>query len=282
MELEKKIEEAKYFIGKNSSIKPLFGIILGTGFNGLENRIEAKEVFFYDSIPHFPESINKDQRKKMTLGIFGKKEVAVFQNRLHYYEGYTMKEVTFPVRIMKSLGAHVLITFNAAGGLNLKFSPGDIMVISDHINLMGSNPLIGPNEGNLGIRFPDMSEPYSAKLISLAEKIARQEKTPLKKGVYVGLAGPSLETKAETRFLRMMGADAVGMSTVPEVIAAIHANMEVLGFSVITNLNDPDRMEPISIEKIIDVAQRTEHKLIRIIEKIIEETNPEEMINARK
>jgi len=282
MKLENMLEEARNFVRKKSSVKPLLGIILGTGLSGLADHVEARDTFLYNNIPHFPQCTDGEHRKKMILGRFGKREVVVFQERLHCYEGYTMPEVAFPVRLMKALGAEIFITSNAAGGLNPKFSSGDLMVISDHINLTGGNPLIGPNEDRLGARFPDMSQPYSDRLISLAAKIAKHEKIPLEKGIYAGLMGPSLETKAETRFLRMMGADAVGMSTVPEVIAAVHSRMAVLGFSVITNLNNSDNMGPVSIEEIIKVAKRTESKLIRLVEKVIESTYLEEMIDAKK
>ncbi len=282
MEFGEKIEEARDFIKKRSSIRPVLGIILGTGLSGLANRVEAEDIFFYDEIPCFPRSLEEGGRGKMILGYLGGKEVVVFQERLHRYEGYTLKEVTFPVRLIKSLGGDIFITSNAAGGLNRQFFSGDLMVISDHINLTGDNPLVGPNDHRLGIRFPDMSEPYGNELILMAEETALKENISLKKGIYAGVLGPSLETRAETRFLTMMGADAVGMSTVPEVIAAVHAGMKVLGFSVITNVNDPDRMEPVSIDEIIAVAGGAEFKLIRLVEKVIERIKIEGSIDEVK
>jgi purine-nucleoside phosphorylase len=192
------------------------------------------------------------------------------QGRFHFYEGYSMKQITFPVRVMKALGCHTLVVSNACGGMNPLFTPGDIMIITDHINLLGDNPLIGPNEESLGPRFPDMSEPYTRSLIELAEQVALEEKIRVQKGVYVALSGPNLETRAEYRFLRQIGADVVGMSTVPEVIAAVHAGMKVLGLSVVTDSCLPDALEPVDIAKIIKTAGEAEPKLTLIMKRVIE------------
>lgn len=266
-----KIEEARHYIVGKTKTTPRIGILLGTGLGGLVDRINIKASIPYEGIPNFPRSTVESHIGNLILGSLAEREVIVMQGRFHYYEGYSMQQVTFPVRVMNALGVGVLIISNAAGGLNPQFSPGDIMIITDHINLTGDNPLIGPNIDTLGPRFPDMSQPYTKNMVNLTEKVASDEKIHLQKGVYVGLMGPSLETAAETRFLRMIGADAVGMSTVPEVIVAVHSGMKVLGLSVISNLNLPDNLKPHSLEEIIAVANNAAPRLVKLIERVVQE-----------
>ena len=249
---------------------PGIGIILGTGLGGLAKEIIAEVVVDYAEIPHFPLSTVESHSGKLIFGKLGKQQVVAMQGRFHYYEGYTMQQVTFPVRVMKFLGVHTLLISNAAGGMNPQFSRGSIMIITDHINLLGDNPLIGPNDDTLGPRFPDMSEPYNRQLIALAEKIALDQRIRTERGVFVAVPGPNLETRAEYRFLRLIGADAVGMSTVPENIVANHMGMRVLGFSIITDECFPDSLQPANVEEIIAVAARTEPKLTAIMKGVVE------------
>lgn len=265
------VEESRQYIADKTEITPKIGIVLGTGLGGLVDRISIERTILYEHIPYFPRSTVEGHMGNLILGSLAERQVIAMQGRFHYYEGYTLGQVTFPIRVMKALGVEVLIISNASGGLNPQFSPGDIMIIADHINMTGANPLIGPNLDTQGPRFPDMSRPYSADLALLVERIALDEKIRIQKGVYVGLSGPSLETAAETRFLRIIGADAVGMSTIPEVIVAVHAGMKVLGLSVISNLNLPDNPEPHPIEEIIAVANKTAPSLAKLIERVIQE-----------
>ncbi|MBI4831929.1 MAG: purine-nucleoside phosphorylase, partial [Candidatus Lindowbacteria bacterium] len=242
---------------------------LGTGLGELVKEIKGKLSIPYDDLPSFPVSAVKSHENQLVFGKIGQKNVVAMQGRFHYYEGYSMMEVTFPVRVMKALGIRTLIVSNAAGGMNPNFKAGDLMVISDHINLMGDNPLIGPNDDLLGPRFPDMVEPYDNGLIELLEEAALDEKIPVKRGVYVAVAGPNLETKAEYRFLRAIGADAVGMSTAPEVIVAVHGGLHVLGISCITDECLPDALKPANIDMILKVAAEAEPKLSRLIARTI-------------
>ncbi|MDR2727829.1 MAG: purine-nucleoside phosphorylase [Chitinispirillales bacterium] len=271
-QLFEKIQEAKSFIeskvGKET--KPAYGIILGTGLGGLAKSIKAKAVIPYEEIPHFPLSTVEEHAGKLIFGTLAGKEVMAMQGRFHFYEGYSMQQIVFPVRVMKFLGVDTLIVSNACGGINPLFPPGTIMAITDHINLLPGNPLIGPNDPRVGLRFPDMSEPYSNELIELAVKVALDNKIKLEKGVYAAMTGPSLETKAEYRMLKTLGADVIGMSTVPEVIAAVHAGLKVLGFSVITDSCLPDALEPADIKKIIAVADKAEPILVKLIEKVLQ------------
>jgi len=246
------------------------GIILGTGLGQLARQIGRKKEIDYQKIPHFPRTTALSHAGKLIFGEIGRKRVMAMEGRFHYYEGYSLEEVTYPVRVMRQLGCKTLVVSNAAGGLNPNFSLGDLMIITDHINLMGVNPLIGPNEDWLGDRFPDMSEPYEARLIHLAESVSLAAQMKIQRGVYVGVTGPNLETKAEYRFLRMIGADAVGMSTIPEVIVARHCGLSVLGVSCITDLCHPDALEVADIERIIRVAKESEPKLTRLIVTLIE------------
>ncbi|MFQ5824030.1 MAG: purine-nucleoside phosphorylase [bacterium] len=269
-ELKAKIEEAGNILSQKTKIKPEIGIILGTGLGALAEEIDKESVISYDQIPHFPISTVDSHAGRLLFGKIGGKSVMAMQGRFHYYEGYSMKQITFPVRVMKYLGAHTLLISNACGGMNPLFSPGDIMIITDHINLFGDNPLIGVNDDSLGPRFPDMSEPYTKELIDLVEQIALEEKFKFQKGVYVGLSGPSLETRAEYRFLRAIGADVVGMSTIPEVIVAVHSSMRVLGLSVVTDTCLPDALKPVNIQEILKVAAEAEPKLTLLMKRVIE------------
>ena len=268
--LPEMIKEATGFIRGKTQAKPQIGIILGTGLGKLATKIKADTVIPYTEIPHFAESTAEGHAGKLIFGSVSGKSVVAMQGRFHYYEGYDMQQITFPVRVMKALGLNTLIVSNACGGVNYLFCPGDIMIITDHINLLGTNPLIGKNYEELGQRYPDMSEPYSKELIKLANAVALEEKIPVRNGVYASMSGPSLETAAEYRMLRAIGADVVGMSTVPEVIVAVHAGLKVLGLSVITDECFPDTLKPVDIKKIIANANEAEPKLVRIIEKVLE------------
>jgi purine-nucleoside phosphorylase len=264
-ELRKQIQEAVAVIREASSLEPALGVILGTGLNGLAERMDIQDRISYEKIPHFGVSTVESHAGELLFGVLGEKPVVAMSGRFHRYEGYSLAEAAFPVRVMHALGAQTLVAFNAAGGLNPQFGGGDVMVIEDHINLMGDNPLIGPNDDSLGPRFPDMSEPYTRELIELAETVALEKGIKLQKGVYLACTGPCLETRAEYRFMRSIGADVVGMSTVPEVIVAVHSGMKVLAFSVITDECFPDALEPVQIEKIIATANEAEPKLTEIV-----------------
>lgn len=270
IDLRKRVEAAADFIQSKIKIKPQVAIILGTGLGALANEIKDKETIPYSQIPTFPTSTVIGHAGQLVLGVIGGKSVLAMQGRFHRYEGYSLKEITFPIRVIKCLGAKTLIISNVAGGMNPLFKAGDLMLISDHINLMGDNPLIGINDEKLGPRFPDMSEPYDRKLIALAEEVAREEKIKTQKGVYVAVSGPNLETAAEYRFLRLIGADAVGMSTVPEVIVAIQLGMKVLGISCLTDECLPDALKPVDIKAIFEVAARAEPKLTRLMSQVIQ------------
>lgn len=272
-----KVEEAVRVIKEKVKIRPEIAIILGTGLGALAQeiipltqKISEAHIISYNKIPHFPRSTTVSHEGQLVLGKIGKKKVIAMQGRFHYYEGHPLEEVILPVRVAKFLGAKILIVSNAAGGMNPQFDLGDLVLITDHINFMGVNPLIGPNEDRLGPRFPDMGQPYSRRLIKLMEKIALEEKIRLKKGVYIGVTGPNLETPAEYRFMRLIGADMVGMSTVPEVIASIHVGLEVLGISCITDRCLPDALKPVNIERILKVASLAEPKLTRLVKKLVE------------
>jgi len=269
-DLKTKVTESVEFINQKSKIEPEIAIILGTGLGRLAEDIEEKEIIHYSEIPNFPVSTVQSHSGNLVLGKLGNKEVVAMQGRFHYYEGYSLKEVTFPVRVMKKLGADIIIISNAAGGMNRFFKRGDLMLITDHLNLFGDNPLIGPNDKEFGPRFPDMSEAYSQKLIKLTKKIAIKEKIRLQEGVYAGLTGPTLETSAEYRFLISIGADAVGMSTVPEVIVANHMGMKVLGISCITDLAIDGVIVKTSVEEILKAASDAEPIMTKLIKKVIE------------
>jgi purine-nucleoside phosphorylase len=270
IDLKAKITESVEFINQKSNIKPKIAIILGTGLGRLAEDIQEKEIIPYSDIPNFPISTVQGHGGNLVLGKLENKEVVAMQGRFHYYEGYNLKEVTFPVRVMKKLGAEVIIISNAAGGMNRFFKRGDLMLITDHINLFGDNPLIGPNDEELGLRFPDMSEAYDRKLVELTLKVALKEKIKLHQGIYVGLTGPTLETPAEYRFLIKIGADAVGMSTVPEVIVANHMGMKVLGISCITDLAINGVVVKTGLEEILKAASNAEPIMTKLVKKVIQ------------
>ncbi|MDD5497421.1 MAG: purine-nucleoside phosphorylase [Atribacterota bacterium] len=264
-----KINESIASIRKYCQTKPEIAIILGTGLGRLAEDIEESTFIPYNKINNFPVSTVPGHSGNLVLGKLEGKPVVAMQGRFHYYEGYSMQEVVFPVRVMKKLGSDLIIISNAAGGMNRFFQRGDLMLIYDHINLMGNNPLLGINEEELGPRFPDMSEAYDRELISLAEKVALEEGIKLHKGIYAGLSGPMLETPAEYRMLIKIGADAVGMSTVPEVIAANHMGMRVLGISCITDLAIDGVVEKIHFQEILNAATKSELLLSQIVKKVI-------------
>jgi len=264
-----KINETLEVIRKKTKENYEIGIILGTGLGGLVKDIEIDHTIDYKDLPHFALSTVESHQGKLILGKIGGKNVIAMQGRFHYYEGYTMQQITYPVRVMKKLGVETLLVSNACGGMNPLFVRGDVMLMVDHINLLGDNPLIGKNESEFGPRFPDMSEPYDKKLIALAEEAALENKIKIQKGVYVSVPGPNLETKAEYRFLRIIGADVVGMSTVPENIVAIHSGMRVLGISIITDECFPESLQPINVEEIIATAMAAEPKMTLIMKEVI-------------
>ena len=264
------IDEAKKHIQSKTKIKPEYGIILGTGLGRLVDSINIDAEIPYETIPHFAVSTVEEHAGKLILGTLSGKPVMAMQGRFHFYEGYSLEQIVFPVRVMKFLHVHTLIVSNACGGINPQFIPGTIMVITDHINLLPGNPLIGLNDNRIGGRFPDMSEPYSKKLIDAVTRVALNNKISLAKGVYAAMTGPSLETRAEYRMLKTLGADCIGMSTVPEVIAAAHAGLKVLGLSVVTDACLPDALEPADIKKIIKIANDAQPNLVKLIEKVLE------------
>ncbi len=270
LDLYDKIEEAKATITAAWDRQPKVGIILGTGLGGLVEEIEVEATLEYGEIPHFPTSTATSHRGRLVCGTLRGVPVVAMEGRFHMYEGYALKEITLPVRIFKALGAEWLVVSNACGGLNPHFRSGDIMVIEDQINLMGDNPLIGINDDRLGPRFPDMSAPYDPLLIDRALQLARQEDIPAHQGVFVAVSGPNLETRAEYRFLRAVGADVVGMSTVPETIVAAHCGLKVVGFSIVTDMCLPDALHAVNVEQIIAVANEAEPKLRTLVRGIVD------------
>jgi purine-nucleoside phosphorylase len=268
-ETDKKIHQAVHYLKERLPFSPRIAVVLGTGLGGLAERLKDQTALAYETIPYFPCSTVESHEGRLLSGTLAGKPILVLQGRFHLYEGYTAQEIAFPIRVLAALGVKVLIISNAAGGLDPLFKAGDIMLITDQINYTGENPLIGPHLEKWGPRFPDMSQVFDPELIALARAVAKREKILLRRGVYVGLKGPSLETPAETRVLMTLGAQAVGMSTVMEVIAAVQAGMRILGISVITNVNRPERMKPSSIESIIETARKTGPKLVRLVEGIV-------------
>jgi purine-nucleoside phosphorylase len=260
---------AEYLKGRLNRL-PKIGLLTGTGLGEITDFLHISQSVDYSDLPNFPISTVESHPGRLLVGELQKKPVLALQGRFHLYEGYSPLEVTFPIRVMQTLGVKVLILSNAAGGLNPRFDTGDIMIVRDHLNLSGSNPLTGPNEDSWGIRFPDMSRAYDAELAKLAADAGKASGIKLQTGVYAGLKGPSLETPAEIRFLHTIGADAVGFSTVQEVIAAVHAGMKVLGLSTITNVHNPDDPHPSTVAEIIAVAQAAAPNLELIIRKVIE------------
>jgi len=268
-ELREQIETAAAAVRKRTRVKPSIGIILGTGLGDFADALAVDAVVPYGEIPHFPVSTVESHAGELHLGTLAGHGVAVLKGRAHYYEGYTMRQVAFPVRVLRALGCDTLVITNSVGGMNPDLPAGSIVVTTDHINLMGDSPLIGPNDDTLGPRFPDMSEPYSRRLIGLAEKVALELKIPLQRGVFVGVHGPNLETAAEYRFLRWIGADVVGMSLVPENLVAVHGGQRVLAFNVVTDECLPDRLEPVDIPRILSVANRVAPTLTRLLTEIV-------------
>ncbi|MDP6356214.1 MAG: purine-nucleoside phosphorylase [Planctomycetota bacterium] len=266
-----RIQSAKKYIRSLTKLKPDFGVILGTGLGGFTRKLKHKIEIPYGDIPGFQSSAVEGHAGVLVIGKVKDRVVLVMEGRVHAYEGHSLAEITFPVRVMKALGAKVMIVTAASGGMNPIFCRGDIMILDDHINLMGLNPLIGPNDDRLGPRFPDMCEPYDQKLIATVEEIAKRERIKLQKGVYVAVVGPCLETRAEYRLLRAAGADVVGMSTVPEVIVAVHAGLRTIGLTVVTDECLPDALEPCSIEEVVAAANAAAPDLERLIEKTIAE-----------
>ncbi len=264
-----RIHEAAEAVRSRTRIRPRVAVILGTGLGALAEEIEAESIISYAELPGFPVPTVESHSGRLLLGHLSGQPVVAMQGRFHRYEGYSLQEVTFPVRVMRDLGAEILVVSNACGGMNPLWDVGDLMLIADHINLLGDNPLIGPNVDELGPRFPDMSEPYDLELQRIAAAVAMEERIVLRRGVYVAVPGPNLETRAEYRFLRMMGADVVGMSTVPEVIVALHGGMKVLGISIITDSCLPDALKPASVEEIIRVAGEAEPRLTLLIKNVV-------------
>jgi len=265
------IREAASYISGKTSIRPEIGLILGSGLGVLADSIEDAVTIRYEEIPHFPVSTVEGHAGELLLGMLMGKPVLMMKGRFHMYEGYGPETVSFPVRVMKQLGIRTLIITNAAGGINASFTPGDLMLITDHINFMFRNPLIGPNDPEVGVRFPEMSEAYSRRLRAIARKAGEKEGIPLKEGVYLGLLGPSYETPAEIRMLRTLGADAVGMSTVPETIAARHAGIEVLGISCISNMAAGMLDTPLSHQEVVETGERVKETFIKLVRGIIAE-----------
>jgi purine-nucleoside phosphorylase len=250
---------------------PQVGIILGTGLGGLVDEIQAECVVAYADLPHFPRPTAPTHAGRLICGTLADKTVVAMEGRFHFYEGYSLQQITLPVRVFRALGCEILIVSNASGGLHPQFAKGDIMVIEDHINLMGDNPLLGPNDDRLGSRFPDMCRPYDPELMALVRRVALEERVVCHPGVFVAVPGPNLETRAEYRFLRVIGADAVGMSTVPEVIVGVHSGLRNVGLSVITDMCLPDALEPTNLAEIVAVANAAEKKLRVLVRRLVEE-----------
>jgi purine-nucleoside phosphorylase len=266
---KKRAIETAEFLRARIAKPPRIGLMTGTGLGQSAEILNISECVDYKNIPHFPKSTVESHAGRLLFGHMDGKQIMAMQGRFHLYEGYSPVEVAFPIRVMQELGVKILILTNAAGGLNPEFTAGDIMIIEDHINLTGSNPLIGANEDSWGIRFPDMIHAYDKNLSALAETAGKHAGIPLRKGTYAGLKGPSLETPAEVRFLRTIGADAVGFSTIQEVITAVHAGVKVLGLSTITNVHDPDMPVPVTFEEVITVAQQAIAVLKMIIKAVV-------------
>ena len=265
-----RIEAAAAAVRARFDRTPDVSIILGTGLGRLAAEIDAAASIEYRDIPGFPLSTVESHQGRLICGTLAGKTVIAMQGRFHRYEGYSLQQVTFPVRVLRALGAKTLVVSNACGGLHPLWSAGDLMLIADHINLLGDSPLIGPNDESLGPRFPDLSNVYDPELRALAREVAADQRVTLREGVYVAVAGPNLETRAEYRFLRAIGADVVGMSTVPEVVVAIHGGMRVLGLSIVTDMCLPDALEPATVEKIIAVANRAEPALTTVVRGVLE------------
>lgn len=269
LDLYEKIEEATATIRSRWNHAPRVGIILGTGLGGLAAEIERPAFIEYEQVPHFPRSTSVGHAGRLVCGWLEELPVVAMEGRFHAYEGYSLKQITFPVRVMRALGVDLLIVSNACGGMNPQYRAGDIVVIEDHINLLSDNPLVGINDERLGPRFPDMSQPYDVALIEQALHIGRREDFACHRGVYVAVTGPNLETRAEYRFLRRIGADVVGMSTVPETIVAVHAGLRVLGLSIVTDMCLPDALRPANIDEILATAAAAEPNLRKIVRGVL-------------
>ncbi|MER3456750.1 MAG: purine-nucleoside phosphorylase [candidate division GAL15 bacterium] len=270
-ELRRRMEEAASAVRAAVPFEPRVAVVLGSGLGGLVDHVQPVGVVPYTEIPFFPATTVEGHAGRLVLGWLESKPVAVLQGRVHLYEGYSAQEVVFPIRVLYALGCRTVLVSNAAGGLNREWRAGDLMVITDHINFQGTNPLVGPNDDRLGPRFPDMSTPYDRGLVELAERCALQEGIVLRRGVYVAVLGPSYETAAELRMLRGFGADAVGMSTVPEVIAARHLGMRVLGLSAITDMATGEVVQPVTHEEVLRVARELEPRFVRLVRRIVRE-----------
>lgn len=263
------IEDASRYIKQYMNDSPRIGIILGTGLGSVINDVEIHATLEYKDIPHFPISTVESHSGKLIIGTLEQKPIIAMQGRFHFYEGYSMQEITFPIRVFKSLGIDTLLVSNACGALNPAYSSAEIMLIDDHINMLGSNPLIGPNINQLGPRFPDMSRPYDKELLTLSEKHAKELGIKVHRGVYVSVSGPNLETRAEYKYLRIIGADVVGMSTVPEVIVARHMNMRVAGFSIITDEGYHEDLQVVTLDDVIHAANRAEPHLVSLLKALV-------------
>lgn len=263
------IVEAVEFLQSKTKQSPQVALVLGTGLGAVADRIIPDAVVPYHDIPHFPVTTVSDHQGRLVFGSLGGRPVVAMQGRIHYYEGYPLEKVTFPIRVMRRLGAEALIINSASGGLDPHYTPGDVMLIDDHINMLGQNPLRGLTDDRFGDRFPDMSRPYCPNLARLAESAAIDHKIRLHRGVYVSVAGPSLETRSETRMLKLLGANCVGMSTVPEVITGVQVGFRIMALAAITNVNIPENMEVISLRQVIENAQIAEHKMSTIIMEVI-------------
>lgn len=264
-----KIKATAEYIKANIKTKPIVGIVCGSGLANIVNIINVEKVLDYSDIPNFPISTVEGHKSKLIFGTLGNKQVIAMQGRFHYYEGYTMQQVTFPIRVMKELGVEKLILTNAAGGMNPEFNVGDIMIIEDHINLL-PNPLIGRNDERFGIRFPAMNKAYSQNLIEKAQEVAKENNIELRKGVYLGNTGPSFETPAEYKFYHKIGADCVGMSTVPEVIVAVHSGLEVFAMSLVSNVFKDEVRAEATMEEVLEAGKKAESKMMLIVEKMLE------------
>ncbi len=264
------VRESAEVVRKRWSVTPRVGIILGSGLGGLAEEIDVEAEIPYASIPHFPVSTVQSHKGALVCGRLAGAAVAAMEGRFHLYEGYSAAEISFPVRVFKELGCTHMIVSNASGGLNPLYAKGDLVVIEDHINLLGANPLTGPNDDRLGPRFPDMIEPYDKSLQTLAMEIARGLNISAHRGVYSAVLGPNLETRAEYRYLRAIGADLVGMSTIPEVITAVHAGLKVLGFSIVTDMCLPDALHPVSFQEIVATATEAEAKLRNVVKGVLQ------------
>ena len=267
--MHQQLEATQRFLAERTSFRPEFGAVLGSGLGGLARRVRVEAEFKYETLPHMPRSTAPGHEGKLLLGTLGSRRLAVLSGRFHYYEGHSPEHISFPIRLLHALGVETLILTSIVGSMNSRMPPGSLVVLADHINLMGMNPLIGPNDDALGPRFPDMSQPYDPSLRRLALDVGVEQGTPIQEGVYVAVAGPNLETRSEYRFLRQIGADVVGMSIVPEVLTARHAGLRVLAVTVVSDACDPDDLKPANVEELLRVAAVTEPRLTALLEAVI-------------